>query len=665
MTAEPAEMEHSAEVVPIRPDQPAELPAEQARKPIIPRPLQRAELPRTVRYQAGLRSHQARYHGLRLPLYVLTYLWHALGGLLVLTARLIRWWHAPHLWELESIAVASGRSGHHDALGAHRQGTKTRASRGRIIAVTGLLAVLILAALAYLLPLAAWPVIGLAVVLVLARHGRPDGSRVISAAVVKPEYAPVTEGVIVRALGSLNLSGINAVLRDGKDLTFISPPVRDGAGWRAELDLPYGVTVAEVTERRDKLASGLRRPLGCVWPEPAEDEHTGRLVLYVSDVPLNKARKRPWPLTDKGRADLFEPLPFGIDQRGNPVSILLMFSNLLVGSIPRMGKTVSLLVVLLAAALDPRCEIRCWELKGTGDLDPIGKVAHRFGSGADDDTITAALADLRDVAENELIRRPKVIRELPTEQVPNRKVTPEVSKVKRLRLHPMVLAIDECQELFAHPVHGADAERYAEAIIKRGPALGIMLVLSTQRPDAKSLPSGVRANVAIRFCLRVMDQVANDMVLPTSSYRLGLNATQFTVSDKGIGWLFGAADEPTVARTYEIDGPLADRVCERARAARSSAGLLSGYAAGQMTAELPRSFAADVLAVFGDAGKLYTSTLAQRLARDFPAVYPDVTAAAVASQLRGLGVTVKNVREPSGLPGQGCERAAVEAVTAP
>jgi S-DNA-T family DNA segregation ATPase FtsK/SpoIIIE len=62
-----------------------------------------------------------------------------------------------------------------------------------------------------------------------------------------------------------------------------------------------------------------------------------------------------------------------------------------------MGKTVAMLVVLLAAALDPRAELRIRELKGTGDLDPLAPVAHRLGSGADEPNIAATLADLRDV----------------------------------------------------------------------------------------------------------------------------------------------------------------------------------------------------------------------------------------------------------------------------
>jgi S-DNA-T family DNA segregation ATPase FtsK/SpoIIIE len=161
------------------------------------------------------------------------------------------------------------------------------------------------------------------------------------------------------------------VLREGREITFVSPVVRDGPGWRVAIDLPYGVTVSDVIERREKLASGLRRPLGCVWPEPAADEHAGRLVLFVSDEPLSKARQPVYPLAKAGRADLFKPVPYGTDQRGKPVTLPLMFTNLLIESIPRQGKTVAMRVALLAAALDPLAELHIWELKGTGDLGPM------------------------------------------------------------------------------------------------------------------------------------------------------------------------------------------------------------------------------------------------------------------------------------------------------
>ena len=54
-------------------------------------------------------------------------------------------------------------------------------------------------------------------------------------------------------------------------------------------------------------------------------------------------------------------------------------------------------------------------------------------------------------------------------------------------------------------------------IIKIGRALGVFLILATQRPDKDSLPTGVSGNVSTRFCLKVAGQVENDMILGTSA----------------------------------------------------------------------------------------------------------------------------------------------------
>ena len=91
-------------------------------------------------------------------------------------------------------------------------------------------------------------------------------------------------------------------------------------------------------ERRERLASGLRRPLGCVWPEPAHDAHAGRLVLWVGYEDMNKARQAPWPLAKSGTADVFRPIPFGTDQRGRIVYLRADLRVVLIGAMPRLGQ---------------------------------------------------------------------------------------------------------------------------------------------------------------------------------------------------------------------------------------------------------------------------------------------------------------------------------------
>jgi S-DNA-T family DNA segregation ATPase FtsK/SpoIIIE len=84
---------------------------------------------------------------------------------------------------------------------------------------------------------------------------------------------------------------------------------------------------------------------------------------------------------------VFQPVPFGADVRGRSVKVPLIYHNWLIGAIPRQGKTAAVRVIACAAALDSLCELWVHELKGSGDLDPLERVAHRFVSGVHDQAI--------------------------------------------------------------------------------------------------------------------------------------------------------------------------------------------------------------------------------------------------------------------------------------
>src|SRR5699024_10142398 len=114
---------------------------------------------------------------------------------------------------------------------------------------------------------------------------------------VESTKAPkLTSNIVETALAALGISQISqAMAKGGGGIGFPKPITRDGKGWRADVDLPPGVTPGDVMERRSKLASGLRRPLGCVWPEADSGEHAGRLVLWVGDQDMRKAKQPAWP----------------------------------------------------------------------------------------------------------------------------------------------------------------------------------------------------------------------------------------------------------------------------------------------------------------------------------------------------------------------------------
>jgi S-DNA-T family DNA segregation ATPase FtsK/SpoIIIE len=591
------------------------------RAPVVPpwmasRSALAASLAWTVR---EVRYHAA-FHAVRSPKYALKTAVFAPVGAVRTAGRLARWASAEDgNWHLRQ--AAAGR-GDHDAwlkLDARRQ----RQARWRwplVITAT-------VAALVAVLVLVAGPVPGLArvaalvaVAAVLARQGRPADKPITDRVRQGAVYRKLTAELVRRALLSIQLAGINSAV--AKDPNAISFPVeihRDGPGHLAVVDLPYGVEAADVIARRGRLASGLRLPLDQVWPEPAPG-HTGRLALWVGHEPASQMRQPPWPLLREGTVDLFKPFPFATTPRLDTVAAQLMFRNWLFGGQPGSGKTFALRLLVLAAALDVRVELRGYELKGVGDFKPLEPVCAEYGNGNDDDTLTAC-AQMFGWLYGEGQRRSKRIEHyFELGMAPENKVTPELAALPGSGLHPLVVFVDEIQELFLFGKTGKAAGETAEKCIKLFRALGIILVLGTQIPDKDSLPTGITRNINTRFCLSVADQVANDMILGTSAYKLGYRATVFEpVTEAGWGILAGMG-KPGARRSFYIDNDQAATVMTRAIAARAAAGVLPEHSPARQVAAY--DVLADVAAIW-PAGEdaAWNETLLERLSSLRPEVY--------------------------------------------
>ena len=534
-----------------------------------------AEIKRAI----GLRLHTVGYHAVRLPLYAMRLLTSAPRGFARVAGGITRW-----VTDEEGRIPRADTVAKHDYEG-YRKLVAVRDRhvrwRGLVLTVGGILTVVLAITLLAISGPIMWACLA-ALVTVFGFVGRPEDKPVADTAVVKTELKPLSANVVKRALTVIGLAGIN---KAPEEINFVAPITREGPGWRADLDLPYGVTAGEVAEKRDKLASGLSRPVGCVWPESRPDIHPGRLVLWVGDQDMASAKQPAWPLAKRSKpVNLFEPVQVGTDPRGNAVTITIMYIAAVIGAIPRMGKTFLLRLILLAAALDPRAEIHAYDLKGTGDFKPVAPVSHAYRAGDEDEDLDYLMADIRQV-HKELRRRTKAINDLPSKLCPENKVTDELASKKSLGLHPIIIGIDECQRIYEHDNYGDEAEAICEDLVKRGPATGIVLLAATQRPDKDSLPTGIRANAVMRFCFKVTGQLENDMVLGTSMYKKGVNATEFSFKDKGICYLVGEGDEPTVLKSHFIDSPAADAIATRAYAIREAEGRLTGYAAGETTSE--------------------------------------------------------------------------------
>ncbi|WP_253916615.1 FtsK/SpoIIIE domain-containing protein [Streptomyces sp. MNP-20] len=616
------------------------------RKPILPSWLtSKPGFVSTVQRASGNALYAAVYHGIRTPWYALRLSVDAPRGTARLVGQTKRW-----VWDAEAAPLRAYEV-EHENTGEYLKLSRQRDRRVRwrmlVMAVGGLVGVP-LAVAAYVLAPAMLVLFASAAVLVAGFKGGEADQPVISRAVLKTELEKLTGTIVLRALDAIGNPKISAAIKKGgamDGMRFTSEIVRDGPGYRADLDLPYGVTPDDVMEKREALASGLRRKVGCVWPSGDPDEHEGRLVLWVGDKPMNETTKPKWPLLRAGQVDLFKEVVFGNDQRMRNISVTLMFASVIVASIPRMGKTFLLRLFLLIAALDPRAELYAFDFKGTGDFGALESVCHRYRAGDEEEDIEYVVNALRELRE-ELRRRTKLVRSLPRSRCPESKVTPELASDKSLRLHPIVVALDECQVPFEHEKYGKEIEAISTDLAKRGPALGIVGMFGTQRPDAKSLPPGISSNAVLRFCLKVMGHTVNDMVLGTGAYKAGIRATMFSRADRGICWMAGEGDDPRIVASAFVDANDAETVVARARAMREEYGNVTGHAIGQQpeTGEAAFDLLADILAVVpADEDKVWNEKVAARLASLRPDIYAGWKAETVAKNLRPHGVKALDV----------------------
>jgi len=611
-----------------------------------------------VRHQSKDAGYVTAYHAVRLPKYAAKTAVYAPLGLFRGGGKALHWASAEEgNWHLRQAAATRGDADTWMKLDARRQ--RQTVWRWWVLAASA--GAMVAAAIVLTVGPSWWRWVALAAVLPpLATLGRPADKPLTDRVTEGTRYRKLTAELVRRALTSLQLPAINsAVAKDPKAISFPVDIHRDGPGHLAVVDLPYGVEASEVVARRGKLASAMRLPLDQVWPEPAPG-HTGRLGLWVGYEPASQMTQPPWPLLTAGaKVDLFKAFPFATTPRLDVLDAELMFRNWLFGGQPGSGKTFALRTLLLAASLDPRAEIRGYELKGVGDFAVLEQVMAEYGNGFDDETLARCFAFIEWLYEECRRRSKRIDHYARLGKAPENKVTPELASLKGSGLHMLVAWFDELQELMTSK-YGKDAGEILEKVIKLGRAFGVILLIGTQIPDKDSLPTGITRNVNSRFCLSVADQTANDMILGTSAYKQGYRATVFVPGDEaGWGILRGFGPKPSAVKSYYVNTTEAAKVVARAVALRQAAGTLP------KPDEQTRDVApvADVLGDLariwpGDEKKAWNETLCALLAELRPDVYggwesaqltsalkphPSITVTAVGKRIDGEQTTKRGI----------------------
>lgn len=350
-----------------------------------------------------------------------------------------------------------------------------------------------------------------------------------------------------------------------------------------------------------------------------------------------------------------KPFPWGVDERGNPVMATMLWLSLLVGAVPRQGKTFSARTIALAAALDPHVRLYVFDGKASPDWRKFALVAHRIAFGIVPkngfDPVAHLLASLREL-KGDVEDRYHRLSELPLHICPEGKLTPEISRDKKLNMPLTLFVVDEVQEYLQHPEHGKEILALLVYLARVAPAVGVSVMTSTQKPDDKACPSELRDQHQARFALRVGAYQVSDTILGAGSYSEGLDASKLLKSHKGVGLLKGMSDDAGIVRTYFADGGDAKQILTRAVALREAEGTVTGDAAGQApAAENAATVLDDVAQVLGKGEtKVWSETIVDRLADLRPDVYgawaglePKAKAEALTAALKPHGIGTEQI----------------------
>ncbi|GHH56152.1 hypothetical protein [Streptomyces candidus] len=416
--------------------------------------------------------------------------------------------------------------------------------------------------------------------------------------------------------GVLTDEGLNAALRarnvgilkDGEEVTirgFIAREPGDKASVvRFDLPRSAGKTAKEVAAKRESLAAALA--VDAIQLSIRQDGHEGGVYMRVADSHPFGGDPVPSPLETAERWNIWDGAPTFVDETGAITAIELLFFGLLVGAMPRQGKTFTARAAAAAAVLDPLCRMIVADGKGGKDWSATALLAEAYIRGVTEPAVRRLTHVLEDLV-GEMEEGYDALFELPDEVCPEGKLTPEITRDHKI--YPVVLIIDELQRYLEDEgkeeeddklTYGKRIEKALITLAKVGPAVGLIPILASQKPTGDAVPSALRDAIPQRIAHLCATYQMSDSVLGTGSSASGWNAKDLAPAFKGMGI---HADETGLRfmRSLLINLPKFRAICERGRALRIEAGTLAGEAAGQAgRAARVGGILADLIAVFED-----------------------------------------------------------------
>jgi DNA segregation ATPase FtsK/SpoIIIE, S-DNA-T family len=430
------------------------------------------------------------------------------------------------------------------------------------------------------------------------------------------------EGMILTALKHSGVQAFTRALKDGWRIQWYQPPMPDGRGWSCEFALPPAAPVEEFVKRKSTLAHNLRRYEREVW---LTEPRASVLRMWIANPGVLTGPVDPWPLLkdlDNAQTDYFAGVPVGVNPRGDQVVSRLFEANHAYGGMMGSGKSTLAITTVSGSMLDPLATIDVVVMADNADYEPMRPRLRSLVTGPPEKPVvlpggstTVGKWTLRLLHElyEDLAIRGEALREHDEPAV-----TRAIAR-KDPRLRPRIVVIDECQNLFLSE-NGKDAIEAAVKVLSTARKYAVTMLFLTPEPTSDSLPRKLMSIISHKACFAIGDQVGNDAVLGTGSYKVGISAvglepkTDESLGDVGTCMQRGFTPKPGLMRCHHLSQTDKHRVTARAMALLAQKSLTA--------APEERDLLADVLHVCGKDATPRAKDVAVRLREHAPGYEP-------------------------------------------
>ncbi|MBN7566650.1 hypothetical protein I3U61_21850 [Mycobacteroides abscessus subsp. massiliense] len=338
-----------------------------------------------------------------------------------------------------------------------------------------------------------------------------------------------TYGVVERKVTTTVVPSLSdvRVTRTGLRLVFAHQPGKSAKDWNSKGDaLRAGLKAAGLNADNMKVSDG----------------DGGSVVLHLNDRdPFEDVEIQSGDWDDERFRSLL-----GVDSNGNQVWVTWKGSSgMVVGGVPGSGKTASMLPCF--AAMADHAELHVFDGKAQRDLHPLRHIARTYDRSGD---LDAPLETLRNLEKLRVMRGDALYESLKADNFWNMARADR----ERLGIKPVFVILDEAQTWLTMPsdkekkMFVAEARELVETLIRKGRSAGIVVVITTQKPSAASIPTDLRDNAALKLCFKVttpemavtvLGQQPADAPSPTDIPRSAHG--RFVMETEGMGIILGQA----------------------------------------------------------------------------------------------------------------------------